>query len=312
MRHAADVRTLAIVASYYLSTLLVWTFAPLDPWALPLTLLLGWMSWLVATITHNTVHCPIFRARWANQLMQVVLTLGYGHPVSAYVPGHNLSHHRYTQQAEDVMRTTKVRYRWNLLNGLLFVPTVIPAILKNDRAFIRAMRHERPRWFRQLRRETAVFVGVNLALIALDWQRFLLFWYAPHVMAAFGIIGINFAQHDGCDEGHPYNHSRNFTGPFLNWVTCNNGYHTVHHMRPGLHWSKLPVAHENDVRPHIDPRLDEPSLVAYLWRAFIWPGRRLRYDGTPVHLAERVQDVSWVKGTTLPDGLEMGAESGAP
>lgn len=310
LRHSADIRSLAIVATYFAAFAALWIVDPREPVVAVAAIgVTCWLSWLVATITHNTVHCPVFKGRTMNRIFQVVLTLGYGHPVSAYVPGHNLSHHRYTQQPEDVMRTTKLRYRWNLLNGLLFLPTIAGAILKNDRQFIRHMKAIRPRWYRQLQIETAVFVAVSAALLIADWRRFLLYWYVPHLFAAFGIITINFLQHDGCDDEHPYNHSRNFVGSFLNFVTCNNGYHGIHHLRPGLHWSKLPEVHRAEVAPHMDPRLDEPSILAYIWRAFIWPGKRVRYDGRPVELPPRTADRSWVPTEGLPPDLEMGAEA---
>lgn len=312
LRHRADIRSLAIVATYFAAFVALWVTHP-EPWPLRVSLIgvTCWLSWLVATITHNTVHCPVFERRWMNRVFQVVLTLGYGHPVSAYVPGHNLSHHRYMQGPQDVMRTTKVRHRWNLLNGLLFLPTVALPILRNDRLFIRHMKDLQPRWYRQLQIETVVFVLVSVALLIADWRKFLMYWYVPHLFAAFGIITINFLQHDGCDEEHPYNHSRNFVGWFLNFVTCNNGYHGMHHIDPGLHWSKLPEAHEREVAPRLDPRLDEPSILAYIWRTFVWPGRRLRYDGMPVELPPPMDDVSWVPSEGLPAGVSMGAESTA-
>ena len=59
------------------------------------------------------------------QVWQALLSLTYGHTVSTYVPGHNLSHHKYTQQPKDVMRTTKLRFNWNLWNGLFFQQSVV-------------------------------------------------------------------------------------------------------------------------------------------------------------------------------------------
>jgi fatty acid desaturase len=309
LRRREDIRSLFIVGIYFGATLVAWMLRPRGWELMPTVLGLGWLSWLVATITHNTIHCPIFRSKPLNRIFQIVLTLGYGHPVSAYVPGHNLSHHRHTQKAEDVMRTTKLRYRWNVLNALFFLPTVAPSIAVNDRKFITAMKHVKPRWYRQLRIEGLVLFVVSVALLVLDWQNFLLFFFVPHVVAAVGIIGINYLQHDGCDEDDEYNHSRNFTGAFLNYVTCNNGYHTVHHMRPGQHWSLLPEVHREQVLPHIDPRLDEPSILAYIWKALIWPGKRLRYDGAPVVLPPPMKDVSWVPDASVPDDMSMGAES---
>jgi hypothetical protein len=58
---------------------------------------------------------------------------------------------------------------------------------------------------------------------------------------------------------------------------CNNGYHTIHHNKAGLHWSKLDAAHDEEVKPRIDPSLDEPSMVWYLLRTYLLqPGRPAR------------------------------------
>ena len=67
-----------------------------------------------------------------NSAFQVWVSLSYGFPISDYIPGHNLSHHRFLQAREDVMRTSKVRFRWNLLNLLAFPFAVTPAILQGN------------------------------------------------------------------------------------------------------------------------------------------------------------------------------------
>lgn len=312
LRYQADRRTLAFVTAYFVLVAALWIGDPTDWYVeLPLFALLCSLSWICAVITHNTIHCAIFRRRSLNKGFQVVLTLTYGHPVSSYVSGHNLSHHMYTQQDRDVMRTTKVRFRWNLLNLLLFVPKVAGSVTKGDFAFARLMRKQRPRWFKQFALEFAVLIAVTVVLFVLDWKKALLYWYLPHLWAAWGIIAINYLQHDGCDETSPYNHSRNFTGRLFGWFTFNNGFHGIHHMHPNLHWSLLREAHERELVPHIHPDLDQTSIVRYAWRAFIWPGKRVRYDGAPYELPPPMPDRSWIptaRVEDLPDNA-LGAES---
>lgn len=307
LRHLADLRTIAFVLVYFtllgvgFGTELSWATTPL------LTVSLCLMSFFCAVATHNTIHAPIFRSKPANRVFQAVLTVCYGHPVSAYVPGHNLSHHRYTQTDRDIMRTTKLRFRWNLLNQLAFSTVVGPAIMKANIDYVKAMRKERPGWYRQFLIEAAIYVAFLITFLVLDWQKFLLFVLIPHQYAAFGIMGINFIQHDGCDRDHPYNHSRNFTGKLVNWFTFNNGYHGIHHMHPSLHWSKLPEAHARELRPHLHPELDRTSLLAYMWQAYAIPGKRMRYDGTPVVLDPAVPDAAWFHARETFDPADLGA-----
>jgi len=93
------------------------------------------------------------------------------------------------------------------------------------------------------------------------------------------IISFNMLQHDGCDGTSRYNFARNFTGPLLNLLFYNNGYHTIHHMHPGLHWSELPERHRADVAPYIAPLLDQRNILGYIWRTFVWPGIRIDWKG---------------------------------
>jgi fatty acid desaturase len=132
-----------------------------------------------------------------------------------------------------------------------------------------------------------------------------MFVWIPHLWANWGIVSINFIQHDGCDEAHPVNHSRTFIGPLINWLTFNNGYHTIHHMEPGLHWSLLPAEHAKRIRPSLHPNLEQTSMPVYLFKSFVWPARRLRYDGMPYLLPPLEPDRDWVKPE---DGVPEGAE----
>lgn len=309
LRYRADIKTLVFVATYFALVAVQWRVAPHDlALAVPLFVLTCFFSFFGAVATHNTVHAPVFKSRFLNRVFQCVLTLTYGHPVSAYVPGHNLSHHKYTQSRKDVMRTTKARFKWHALNGLLFMPIVGRDIFAADLRYFKAMKNRNPPWFRQMTIEWIVFLGSMLALALLDWKKFILYVVLPHQYAAWGIITMNLLQHDGCDEDSKYNHSRNFVGKFVNWWTYNNGYHSIHHEEPGLHWSLLPAAHAERIAPFIHPNLDQKNFVVYLWKTFVWPGKRLRYDGTPLVLPERGEDEEWIPAPKdTPPDVSLGA-----
>lgn len=309
LRFRADLKTIAFVAIYFGLVAAQWRWAPHNlAVAIPLMILTCWFSFFGAVATHNTVHSPIWRNRTMNRISQLVLTLTYGHPVSAFVPGHNLSHHKHTQSRRDVMRTYKTRHRWHFLNGLLFMAHVGGDITVADFRYGKAMRTRNPAWFRQLCLEWAVFLGISVGLAVLDWRKFLLYWLIPHQYAAWGIITMNLLQHDGCDENSKFNHSRNFVGKVVNFFTYNNGFHTIHHEEPGLHWSLLPAAHAARIAPHIHENLDQKNILVYLWKTFFWPGKRVRYDGSEYILPPEGKDEEWIPAPQeTPADVSLGA-----
>jgi fatty acid desaturase len=302
LRYRADLRTLGFLVAYAALVVCQWILAPSGLLGVALIVLTCVLSWICAVIAHNTVHSPLFEQRWLNKVFQVWVSLSYGFPISDYVPGHNLSHHRFTQQREDVMRTTRVNFSWNLLNFLLFMPAVTPSILRGNAQFKRVMGARATPWKRQLLIEGIIVWAVKIGCLILDWQKALLYIVIPHLFANWGIVSVNFVQHDGCDPDHSVNHSRNFVGKFFNWWTLNNGYHTIHHAIPGKHWSLLPEAHAERVAPFIHPALDQPSLFRYVFRTVIYPGKRVRYDGTPFVITGEGPDREWIKPTdALPE-----------
>jgi fatty acid desaturase len=226
LRYTADLRTLAFVGTYYVLVLLAISL-PLTGLAVPWwatalhVLVLCFLSFFCAVITHNTVHSPVFKNRTMNRLFQIVLSPSYGHPVSMYVPGHNLSHHKFTQTPKDRMRTDKLRFRWNLLNQVFFMFVVGPIIFKDNAEFAKLMKVKNPSWYRQFVYElsfyvfflVATLVGFFLFNTPLDaiWK-WLVFVRAPAPVRGVGDHGHQLRAARRHRPRAPYNHSRNFTG----------------------------------------------------------------------------------------------------
>jgi fatty acid desaturase len=306
LRYAADWRTIFFLCAFAALSITGWVVDP-GGWAtFGLCVITCISSWICAIIAHNTVHSPLFLKRWQNRLFQIWLSLSYGFPVSEYVPGHNLSHHRYMQHREDVMRTSKVNYGWNLLNFLLFFFAVGAGVTAGNYRYKQVMKEKMPQWNRQLTIEIIFVWGTKLALLAIDWRKALLYYIIPHGFAVWGITTVNFLQHDGTDDAHPVNHSRNFVGGLFNFFTLNNGYHGIHHRHPGLHWSLTKEAHEREFHPTIHPALEQPSLFVYMFKAFIFPGKRVTFEGKPFEVHPE-PDLDWVGATRAFAADELGA-----
>lgn len=296
LRYKADIRTLIAVGLYFVVATLPWIYwESLSNLQIALFVAANCiLSFTSAVIIHNTIHLPIFRYKKLNKIFQVILSFTYGHPVSAYVPGHNFSHHQHTQTQKDSIRTSKARFKLNILNQLLFMPIMSGDILKSEFRFVAKMYREKPSWFWQYALEFVLVFGVKIGLLIYNWKCGLLFMIIPHYYAAWGIVSTNYFQHDGCDENHPYNHSRNFTSKIFNFFMFNNGYHGPHHEKPGLHWSLLPAYYEEHMKPYIHPNLDRTSLLKYLFETHIYPAKRVDYLGNPIVLPPKTEDMDWV------------------
>lgn len=312
LRYKADVRTLVFVIIYFMLAYTGFIFYDRMPWWLVtlLVIITCQFTFFVAITVHNTIHCPIFMKKRWNKAFQFVLSVAYGYSVSAFVPGHNFSHHKETQTAKDAMRTTKARFRWNFLNQLLFFFIVSIDLLPYEFRWVNRMKKEKPSWYWQYMSEIILVNVVKIGLLFVNWQAALLFIWLPHFYAVWGVVGTNMWQHDGCDETHPYNHSRNFTSKWLNFICFNNGFHGAHHEKPGLHWSKLPAYHRKNIASHIHPNLNRVSLFKYLWEANIWPGKRVDYLGNPMPRPAKVKDKDWIEGVKLSSHKnDLGAEA---
>lgn len=305
LRYQADRRTILTVALYFIVAISPWyLWNTLTTWQVILFVLVNcYLSFTCAVIVHNTIHVPIFTRKWMNKIFQIVLAFTYGHSTSAYVPGHNFSHHKFTQKPKDAIRTSKARFRLNILNQLFFFFIMSGDILKGEIQFAKKMRTERPEWFRQYLLEMILVMGTKITLLFVNWKCAVLFILIPHQYAAWGIVGTNYFQHDGCDEDDAYNHSRNFTGKTLNWFLFNNGFHGAHHMKANLHWSLLPAYHAEKLHPFIHPALERTSLISYLIETHIYPAKRLDYKGNPIVLAPAVKDEDWVNAVKVSDHL---------
>jgi fatty acid desaturase len=266
LHHRADRRQIGIV-TLYLAIMLAMYFAPACR-NLPTFLAACYLSFLNAVVIHNHLHKGIFKSKTLNRIFRCVISFGALYPASANIASHNLVHHHFDDDGQpDWAAPENVSFRWHLLNLIHFPNVVGPNTFEGVSRW--ALTTRQADFRRQYLLEQCVAFGLTGALLIWDFWGALFFVLLPQFWGARGILRINLIQHDGCDVRSDWNHSRNFVGRFFNWVMCNNGYHTIHHNRAGLHWSVLAEHHERECVGRIDPRLDEPSMVLYLLKTFV-------------------------------------------
>lgn len=271
VKHPTEWRQLGIVATY-LGILASMYLVP----ACRNVLFLGaacYFSFLNAVVIHNHLHQGVFHSKRLNMLFRAILSFGSLYPASANIPSHNLVHHHFDDDGQpDWAAPDHVSFEWNLLNLIHFPNVAGPNTFSGVQRW--AAVANRKDFKRQYLVENVFAFGLTALLFVHDFWTTLFFIVIPQLYGARCILRINLIQHDRCDTKSEWNHSRNFVGRAFNWIMCNNGYHTIHHNRAGVHWSELDELHRREVVPRIDPSLDEPSMVLYLLRTYLFRPKR--------------------------------------
>ncbi len=265
LRHRADLRTLLFISLALFLAAANWTGTFRNFLSIPLS---GLFAFIACTVTHNQMHLPVFRSRFWNSIYQIALTFAIGQPPTGIITAHNERHHKHPETELDFVRTDLVRFRWNALNIIAFPFASIAAMYREKPSDLSAWKTKRPLLFRQAILERAVFYPALLALLITDFRATALFLMLPWITAQLALVGMNLLQHQDCDHHSDFDHSRNLTGKILNWLLLNNGFHTAHHIRPSLHWSKLPNYHRSHIAPRMNPSLNHRSLIGLLISRF--------------------------------------------
>ncbi|HEY1496897.1 MAG TPA: fatty acid desaturase [Candidatus Solibacter sp.] len=245
------------------------------------------MAVSVAIIAHNHNHVPLWKSRALNIATDYWLTLFYGFPAFGWIPTHNKNHHALNNKAGDYTLTYRISEKNNLFSLLSYPSISSYCQQKPIRDYLKRLwRSDRRRFY--LAASQYVALGVYYAAsLFLNWKKALLFIVIPHQVSLFSILIFNYVQHVHSDEESEYNHSRNFVG-LINVMLFNNGYHTIHHQNPGIHWSRTPAA-QREIEHLIDPALIERSFWWFVIRSYMLAPFHSGYGTVSMRLKRRAQ-----------------------
>jgi beta-carotene hydroxylase len=264
LNNQADRRTLAFMAVTTALLIVQWNLTAVQPilylWAL-------FMAISVAIVAHNHNHAPIWKSRLLNILTDYWLTLFYGFPAFVWIPTHNKNHHFLNNKQGDYTLTYRFSEKNNIFT-LLSYPSISSYFQQKPTAdFLKTLwRSNRPKFYLAAS-QYLLLAAYYAAAIFWNWKKAVLFIVIPHQVSLFSVLIFNYVQHVHADEESDYNHTRNFTG-FINVLLFNNGYHTIHHQSPGLHWSETAAA-QKKIQHLIDPSLNERSFWWYIVRVYL-------------------------------------------
>lgn len=192
-----------------------------------------------SALNHNHHHCMTFRSAWLNRIYECVLFLQTGTTPFTWTLHHNIGHHeRFLDQSTDTSPWKKRdggvmgRTWYCLRNTIMIYPEAFKVGLTN-----------RPIFYRFL-----IFLGVSSVLLTAfilgSPLKACLIFVIPMASALFFLVDTTYGHHAGLDTDNPYEATHNILDPIYNVFSWNLGFHTAHHLRPGLHWTALPEFHE--------------------------------------------------------------------
>lgn len=207
----------------------------------------------ICSWNHHHQHLPTYRFKVLNRILEVIYALHTGITTNAWVLHHNLGHHlNYLDQTKD--ESTWMRKDGSTMGE--FEYTFVTAITGYVRAF---------KVGRKYPKYQTEFVGMGIvsfllvcAALYYNWLNALFVFCIPMLFGYLVTVWHTYSHHAGLHTDDPLHASHNVLHRWYNICTGNLGFHTAHHMKPGLHWSKLPEYHrqiEDKIPSHlfVDP-----------------------------------------------------------
>ncbi|MBT8441272.1 MAG: fatty acid desaturase [Gammaproteobacteria bacterium] len=248
-RFSADRIPVTIVLTISLIDFIVYLLVDSVWWLAGYTLLSILPKAVICAWNHHHQHTITFRSKLLNRVLEFFYALHTGVTTNLWVLHHVLGHHRnFLDQSLDESAWKRTDGR--PMSALEYTLTIAGT------AYYRGYKVGKK--FPRVQRDFLLYLSVTLfGVVLLCWFRFVpaLFIYVlPMIISLLFTAWVTHDHHSGLDTDDAFKASYNNTNRLFNFLTGNLGYHTAHHYRQGLHWSKLPELHET-IKSRIPPEL---------------------------------------------------------
>jgi fatty acid desaturase len=199
-----------------------------------------------------------------NTMQNFFYSFAYGMTSFSWDVVHNRTHHRFHNEPHrDITSTHSVGDQITCKSILLYpLKNIIPFIHFQIKYFLNKSVTDKKYYYAL---ELIFLFTLYGLLLWINVTKAIYVVFIPQLLAIFSLSTFNYVQHVQTDHRHIFLCTRNFTGPLLNYFLFNAGFHAVHHLEPGLHWSLLTKAHIK-FQKKIKDELVEKSFWHYLMK----------------------------------------------
>lgn len=268
LRYEADKRTiyfLTVTSIIYIGLLNIRQY-PLPFLEYLIYLIFGAIGGITTClINHNHRHHPIFNQNLANRFTNIWISILMGAPSTRVHLIHHFNHHKHYPGLEDWSH-----YDINAKGkGLIRIVTYLKNSIINMNRNRNSLVDTKLKKIMIIEERLSLFAFIAFCLW-FNWRSFVFFILPIWIIGQIILLTSNLLNHDFCPIDESVNNSRDFVFPLENWMFCNNGYHSAHHIDPGLHWSKLPDLHRKKVVPSKRKDLIQGSFFSFLLEYILW------------------------------------------
>jgi len=187
---------------------------------------------------HHHQHLFTFRNTVLNRGLELAYALHTGVTTHLWRLHHVLGHHlNFLDQKKD-------ESRWMRKDGTkmgVIEYTLNVAITAYPRGYVVGKKH--PKQMKPFIMYTILTFVIVSILVWYKPVEALLLFVLPMITSLLFTAYVTYEHHSGLDTQNEFEASNNNLNPLYNLLTGNLGYHTAHHHKQGVHWSKLPQLH---------------------------------------------------------------------
>ncbi|MEH6577104.1 MAG: fatty acid desaturase [Amphritea sp.] len=187
---------------------------------------------------HHHQHLFTFRNTALNRGLELIYALHTGVTTHLWRLHHVLGHHlNFLDQEKD-------ESRWQRKDGSqmgVVEYTLNVALTAYPRGYSVGKRYPK-----QLKPFLIYTLATFFIVAMLVWYKpvaGIFLFVLPMITSLLFTAYVTYEHHSGLDTENEFEASYNNLNPMFNCVTGNLGYHTAHHHKQGVHWSKLPALH---------------------------------------------------------------------
>lgn len=190
-------------------------------------------------LCHRKIFKPAYQQAAHNYITWIICPL-FGHSPESYF-SHHMGMHHVENNNEDDASSTMAYQRDSLRSFFAYFFNFL--FLGFKQTFEYLFMRKRKKLYTRLTLGEWVFIFFCIGMCFVNLKATLVVYVVPFFFARFVMMLGNWTQHSFIDHSDPedlYTNSINCINTDYNKICWNDGYHIIHHLRPGLHYTDMP------------------------------------------------------------------------